>query len=134
MLAHQLLLPTLVQPLLDEPTNLFIRSERQSPLMALQGLVVAAEPTKHIGASEVERRVLLQCAGVRDVLQQRKALEGIYSEGEASGRIQLDARGALVARELFVRDCDLPPLRARRRRCSGINRRNRALDLIGTWP
>src|SRR5262249_22980801 len=82
-----LLSPGVVQPLLDEPTNLFIWSERQCTLVALQRLVVAAEPAEHIGASEVERRVLFQGAGALDVLEQRKALDWAYRERDGNGPI-----------------------------------------------
>jgi len=70
-----LLSPQVVQPFLDEPTDLFIWSEEQGTLMALQGLIAVAKPTKHIGSREVERRVLFQRTGTLDILQQRKALD-----------------------------------------------------------
>lgn len=59
-----------VQPLLDEPTNLLVLSERQRAPVPLPRLVAAAEPTKHIGASEVERCVLLRAAGALDSVEQ----------------------------------------------------------------
>src|SRR5262245_16684948 len=119
---------------LDEATNLLIWSEEQCTLAALHGLVVAAEPAKHIGASEVKRRVVFQCAAAVDVLEQRKALDWAYREGDGNGPIQLDDGRALVVQELFVQDGNLPPIRVRGRRCLGMNRRNRTLNLIGTWP
>jgi hypothetical protein len=58
------------QPLLDEPTNLHVLSERQrTPVALLRFVVVAPEPTKHVGASEVEGRVLHQSAGALDALE-----------------------------------------------------------------
>src|SRR5262249_62058222 len=82
----------------------------------------------------MERRVMFQRAGAFDVLKQRKALDRAYREGDGNGPIELDDGRALIAQELFVQDCNLPPIRVRRRRCFGMNRRNRALNLIGSWP
>src|SRR5262249_54865578 len=73
--GKKLLSAQVVQPLLDEPTDLFIWSEEQGTLVALQGLIAAAKPAKHIGSREVERRVLVQCTGTLDILQQSKALD-----------------------------------------------------------
>jgi hypothetical protein len=39
-----------------------------------------------------------------------------------------------MPQELFVQDCDLPPIRVHRSRGFGMNRRDRALDLIGAGP
>src|SRR5262249_52143617 len=59
-----------VRPLLDEPANPLVLSERQRAPVALPRFVAAAEPTKQIGASKVERRVLLQGAATLDALEQ----------------------------------------------------------------
>jgi len=134
MLVHESLLPTLVQLLLDEAPNLFVWSEGQCTLVALQGLVVTAEPAKHIGASKVEWRVLFERGCALDVLKQRKSLGWAYCEGDGNRPIQLNDGRTFIAQELFVQDCNLPPIRVCRHRCFGMNRRNRALDLIGTWP
>src|SRR5262245_53750309 len=102
MLVHVLLLPTLVQPLPDEAPNLFIWSEGQCTLVALQGLLVAAEPAKHIGASKVEWRVLFQRAGALDVLKQGKSLDRADCEGDGNRPIQLNDGRTFIAQELFV--------------------------------
>src|SRR5215831_17471158 len=77
---------------------------------------------------------MFQRAGAFDVLKQRKALARAYRERDGNRPIELDDGRALVAQELFVQDCNLPPIRVRRRRCFGMNRRNSGLNLIRPWP
>src|SRR5262245_38466351 len=133
-LWQEWLAPGVVHSLVDKPTHSIIRSEGQCTPVGLQCLVVAAEPRQHVGSSEVERRILVQCASALDVLEQSKALDRTDCEGNGNCPIQLDDRCALVTQQLFVQDCNLSPIGVRCRRCLGMNRRNRALDLIGPGP
>src|SRR5262249_3297116 len=123
-----------MQAFFDESANLFIGRKRQCALIAFARLLVAAEPQKHVGTRDVERRVLFQSTGTPNVFKQRQAFEWANGEREGHGPIQLDDWRALVAQKLFVQDRDLPPIRLRRRRCFCMDGGNRALDLIGPGP
>src|SRR5262245_20180005 len=123
-----------VRPLLDEPANPLVLSERQRAPVALPRFVAAAEPTKQIGASKVERRVLLQGAATLDALEQFQGLDRADREGDGHGPIQLDDGRAFVPQQLIVQDGNLAPIRVRRGRCFRMDRRDRTLDLVGAGP
>src|SRR5215471_4643571 len=129
-----LLSASAVQPQLDEPTNLLVLSERERAPVTSLCFVAAAEATKHVSASEVERRVLFQGPGALDALEECQALDRAYREGDGNGPIQLDDGRAFVVQELIVQDSNLAPICVRCSRCLSMDRGDRALDLIGAGP
>ena len=59
-----------LHPSLDELTNPSVLSDRQRTPVTFARFIRATEPAKHIGASEVEWCVPVQCARALDVFKQ----------------------------------------------------------------
>src|SRR5262249_14936598 len=119
-----------VKPLRDEPTNLLILCERQRASVAFPRVVIAAEPTKHIGLSKVEGRVVFQDSAALHAIEQIESRACAYREEVGSRRFRLEAGGRFVAREWVDQDGNLAQTRPRRGGCFGVPCRDRAWDLI----
>jgi hypothetical protein len=77
---------------------------------------------------------VVQGARALDAVEQLDGDQWARSERDRHRAIQLDDGGSLVAEQLIVEEDELPPVRGRSLRGLGMDRRDRALDLIRTRP
>ena len=87
---------------LDEATNVVVRGPRQRTHVAVARVALASQPSKHVGAREMERRVALQRLAADDRVDLREAFRGAGHERQRHRPVQLDDGRALVAKELGV--------------------------------
>lgn len=123
-----------MESLLDEPTNLLVLGEWQGSPVGLMCFVIPVEASKDIGAREVERRVLSERTRAFDPFEELEGLDWPHREGERNGPIQLDDRRLFVAQKLVVQDGNLRPVGVSRGQRFGVDRGDRALNLIGARP